>query len=90
MGKGNNDVGRNSPTRKNGKPVIERAKGSSLSDAGTVKQMKAGQPSDTRAMSQQGSFSNHLSSPQQLLRLVGCRDQKSGVGPRVRPESKQR
>jgi hypothetical protein len=37
-------------------------------------------------MSQQGSFSYHgnVSSPQQLLHLVGCRDGKARPGPQRR------
>jgi len=78
VGNGNIDVG-NDALRKTGKPIVEQMKGSGSSGAGTVKQMQAGQPTDCGAMSQQGSFSYHgnVSSPQQLLHLVGCRD--SGV-----------
>ena len=78
MGNGNNDVGSDTPTRKIGKPMVEQMKASGSSDAGIARQMQAGQPHDCGAMSQQGSFSYHgnVSSPQQLLHLVGCRDPK--------------
>lgn len=82
MGNGNIDVG-NDSTRKTGKPIVEQMKGSGSSSAG--KQMQAGQL-NCGAMSQQGSFSYHgnVSSPQQLLRLVGCRDGKARPGPQRR------
>ena len=80
MGNGNIDVGSGTP-RKTGKPIVEQMQGSGSASAETVKQMQAGQP-NCGAMSQQGSFSYHgnVSSPQQLLRLVGCRDPKVKVG----------
>jgi hypothetical protein len=82
VGNGNIDVG-NDSTRKTGKPIVEQMKGSGSSSAG--KQMQAGQP-NCGAMSQQGSFSYHgnVSSPQQLLHLVGCRDGKVRPGPQRR------
>ena len=90
MGNGNIDVG-NDSTPKSGKPIVEQMKGSGSSGAGT-KQMQAGQPQNCGAMSQQGSFSYHgnVSSPQQLLRLVGCRDPKVRTEPRVRPAPQRR
>ncbi len=80
MGNGNIDVG-NTP-RKTDKPNVEQMQSSGSSGAGTVKQMQAGIPANCGAMSQQGSFSYHgnVSSPQQLLHLVGCRDPKVKVG----------
>ena len=90
MGNGNIDAGNDTPTRKTGKP-IEQMKGSGSSDAGN-KQMQAGQTANCGAMSQQGSFSYHgnVSSPQQLLRLVGCRDSKVRVEPRSHPAPQRR
>ena len=92
MGNGNIDVGSDKPTRKSGKPIVEQMKGSGSSDAGTGKQMQAGQPANCGAMSQQGSFSYHgnVSSPQQLVRLVGCRDPKARVEPPTRAAPRQR
>ena len=91
MGSGNTDVGSNTPIPKTGKPTVEQMKASS--GAGPVNQMQAGQP-NCGAMSQQGSFSYHgnVSSPQQLLHLVGCRDPKVKVGnePWSRPAPPQR
>ena len=91
MGNGNIDVGKDSATRKTGKPIVEQMKGSGSSDAGTPKQMQAGQPK-CGAMSQQGSFSYHgnVSVPQQLVHLVGCRDPKVRVGAQVRPAPPRR
>ena len=90
MGNGNNDVG-NDATRKSGKPIVEQVKGSGSSEAG-IKQMQAGQPSNCGAMSQQGSFSYHgnVSSPQQLLHLVGCRDPRVRSEPQVRRAPQRR
>ena len=53
--------------------------------------MQAGQP-NCGAMSQQGSFSYHgnVSSPQQLLHLVGCRDPKVRAEPWTRKAPQQR
>jgi len=90
VGNGNIDVGNDTPTRKTGKP-IEQMKGSGSSDAGN-KQMQAGQTANCGAMSQQGSFSYHgnVSSPQQLLHLVGCRDPKARYEHRTRPAPQRR
>ena len=93
MGNGNVDVG-NDTARKTGKPIVEQMQSSGSSGAGSVKQMQAGQPANCGAMSQQGSFSYHgnVSSPQQLLHLVGCRDPKVKVGaePWTRPAPQRR
>ena len=91
MGNGNIDVGNTSPTRKTGKPIVEQMKSSGRSEAGTSSQMQAGQP-NCGAMSQQGSFSCHgnVSSPQQLLHLVGCRDPKVRLGAPARNAPQRR
>jgi hypothetical protein len=91
VGNGNTDVG-NDTARKTGKPIVEQMRASGSSGAGTVKQMQAGQPQNCGAMSQQGSFSYHgnVSSPQQLLHLVGCRDPKVRSEPQVRAAPKRR
>jgi hypothetical protein len=85
VGNGNIDVGNDTP-RKTGKPTS--------SGGGAVKQMQAGLSANCGAMSQQGSFSYHgnVSSPQQLLHLVGCRDGKAkvGAGPWTRKAPQQR
>ncbi|MBI5319269.1 MAG: hypothetical protein HZB49_07425 [Bradyrhizobium sp.] len=90
VGNGNIDVG-NDATRKSGKPIVEQVKGSGSSEAG-IKQMQAAQPTNCGAMSQQGSFSYHgnVSSPQQLLHLVGCRDPKVRAEPWTRKAPQQR
>ena len=89
MGNGNIDVGSDS-TRKTGKPIVEQMQGSGSSGAG--KQMQAGLSANCGAMSQQGSFSYHgnVSSPQQLLHLVGCRDPKVHSERPVRPAPQRR
>jgi hypothetical protein len=91
VGNGNNDVGNDTP-RKSGKPIVEQVQGKGSSGAGIVKQMQAGQPSNCGAMSQQGSFSYHgnVSSPQQLLHLVGCRDPRVRSEPQVRRAPQRR
>jgi hypothetical protein len=91
VGNGNIDVGNDTP-RKTGKPIVEQMQGSGSSGAGIVKQMQAGQPQNCGAMSQQGSFSYHgnVSSPQQLLHLVGCRDPKVRSESQVRPAPQRR
>ncbi|MGQ0683253.1 hypothetical protein [Bradyrhizobium sp.] len=91
MGNGNNDVG-SKTSRKIGKPIVEQMQGKGSSGVGIAKQMQAGQPTDCGAMSQQGSFSYHgnVSSPQQLLHLVGCRDTRVRAGPRTRKAPQQR
>lgn len=91
MGNGNTDVGSDTPTRKAGKPIVEQMRGSGSSDAGNLKQMQAGQPTNCGAMSQQGSFSYHgnVSSQQQLLHLVGCRDPKVRAEPWTRKAQQQ-
>jgi hypothetical protein len=88
VGNGNIDVGSNTSTRETGKPIVEQMKASGSSDAGMVKQMQAGLPGNCGAMSQQGSFSYHgnVSSPQQLLHLVGCRDPKARAESRPAPQ----
>ena len=91
MGNGNIDVGNDTP-RKTGKPIVEQMKGSGSSGAGT-RQMQAGQSQNCGAMSQQGSFSYHgnVSSPQQLLHLVGCRDPRVKTSePWTRPAPQRR
>jgi hypothetical protein len=96
VGNGNNDVGSGIPTRKTGKPIVDQMTGSGSSDAGSAKgiakQMQAGQPTNCGAMSQQGSFSYHgnVSSPQQLLQLVGCRDPKIRVESGIRRAPQRR
>jgi hypothetical protein len=92
VGNGNNDVGNGTSTRKTGKPLVEQMKGSGSSGAGITTQMQAGQPANCGAMSQQGSFSYHgnISSPQQLLHLVGCRDPKVRAEPGIRRPPQRR
>lgn len=91
MGNDNIDVGKDSATRKAGKPIVEQMQGSGSSDAGITKQMQAGQP-NCGAMSQQGSFSypGNVSVPQQLVHLVGCRDPKVRIEPGPRPAPQRR
>lgn len=91
MGNRNIDVGRTSPTRKTGKPIVGQMKAAGRSEAGTASQMQAGQ-SNCGAMSQQGSFTyqGNVSSPQQLLRLVGCSDPTARIESQTRGTPKRR
>lgn len=92
MGNDNIDVGNDTAPRKSGKPTTPQMQGGGSSDPGTATQMQAGQSGNYGAMSQQGSCSYHgnVSSPQQLLHLVGCRDPKVRVEPWSRPAPQRR
>ena len=74
MGHGNNDVGSKTPTRKVSQPNMQMSGGGS-SKSRIDQQMQAAIPQNCGEMSQQGSFSfpGHISAPQKLVRLVGCR-----------------
>ncbi len=88
MGNGNIDVGSDASPRETGKPIVEQTKASGSSDAGMVKQMQAGLSGNCGAMSQQGGigYYGNVSSPQQLLHLVGCRDPKARAESRPAPQ----
>jgi hypothetical protein len=70
---GNTDVGNHTPTRKPGRPMVERA---ALANA---------RPRISTAMAQQCGDSGNQSAPQKLVHLVGCRDTGVRATPWVRP-----
>lgn len=82
MGNGNIDVGTKTPTRKTGKPSIQR-----LSGSDGLPELRIDQPISSRAgrrkfcgaMTLQSGDSGwgNQSAPQKLLHLVGCREQKA-------------
>ena len=77
MGNGNIDVGKKSPTRKTGQPIVERLFGSSGLPELRIDQPKPAQASrrdNCGAMAQQRGDSGNHSAPQELLHLVGCRE----------------
>ena len=88
MGHGNNDVGSKTPTRKVSQPNMQMSGGGS-SKSRIDQQMQAAIPQNCGEMSQQGSFSfpGHISAPQKLVRLVGCRVPNVAAEPwtRLRP-----
>ena len=77
MGNGNIDVGKQSPTRKAGQPIVERLFGNTGLPELRIDQVKpapAVRPDVCGAMAQQRGDSGIHSTPQGLLRLVGCRE----------------
>jgi len=89
VGNGNIDVGTKTPTRKTGKPIVQR-----LSGSNGLPELRIDQSTSARAerekfcgaMTLQSGDSGwgNQSAPQKLLHLVGCREQKT------RPELPQR
>jgi hypothetical protein len=77
VGNGNIDVGKECPTRKTRKPIVERLFGSSGLPEPRIDQSRPAQtarPDICGAMAQQRGDSGNHSAPQELLRLVGCRE----------------
>jgi hypothetical protein len=83
VGNGNIDVGKKTPTRKPGQPIVERLAGiDGCSEPGSDKSpLKPELPRICGAMSQQCGDNGNVSAPQKFVQLVGCRDSN------VRPES---
>jgi hypothetical protein len=85
MGKGNIDLGNESPTGKAGQPIVKRPV---VTDG---PQYRGANPSKTKkicgAMSQQRGDSGrgNESAPQEFVQLVGYRDPKARPEPWVRP-----
>ena len=80
MGNGNIDVGKESATRKSGQPIVERLFGSNGLPELRIDQPKSAQPARRNicgAMAQQRGDSGNHSAPQELLRLVGCREART-------------
>ena len=89
MGNGNIDVGTKTPTRKTGKPIIQRLSGSNGLPEPRIDQpipSRAERPKICGAMTLQSGDSGwgNQSAPQKLLHLVGCRE------PKTPPERPQR
>jgi hypothetical protein len=77
VGNGYIDVGKKSPTRKAGQPIVERLLGSNGSPELRIDQGKPAQAARRDicgAMAQQRGDSGNQSAPQELLHLVGCRE----------------
>ena len=92
MGNGNIDVGNNTPTRKAGQPIVERLFGSSGLPELRIDQQnpsRALRPDICGAMAQQRDDSGNQSAPQELLRLVGCREKAPSHQPKA-PAKRQR
>ena len=89
MGNGNIHVGNETPTRKPGQPTVESFSGSNGSSELRIDSpLRPEHPEICGAMSQQGGeFRGNISSPQEFLHLVGCRDPKVKSGPEVRQYS---
>jgi hypothetical protein len=71
-------VGKKSPARKTGQPIVERWLGSNGLPELRIDQPKpaqAARPDICGAMAQQRGDSGHHSAPQELLHLVGCREE---------------
>jgi hypothetical protein len=82
VGNGNIDVGTKTPTRKTGKPSIQRLSGSNGQPELRIDQSispLAERPKVCGAMTLQSGDSGwgNQSAPQKLLHLVGCREQKA-------------
>lgn len=78
MGNGNNDVGNKTATRNAGRAGLVDKSGP----------QKAERPKICGAMLQQCAESGNFSTPQKLVRLIGCRDPKpkAWVRPRGAPQ----
>ncbi len=83
---GNIDGGNKTPTRKPGRPIIERPE-LRIEAPNTVRMKR---PGNCGAMSQQCGDSGNTSTPQKFVQLVGCRDPKASSEPWVRPGSAKR
>ena len=93
MGNGNIDVGKKTPTRKPGQPVIEHlADGDGFAEPRIDQppHLKTERPKICGAMSQQRGDSGNQSAPQKFVQLVGCRDPKARPVPWVRPPPAKR
>jgi hypothetical protein len=83
VGNGNIDVGKQSPTRESGQPIVERLFGSNglaelridqSTSAQAAKSAQTARQNICRAMAQQRGDIGNYSAPQELLQLVGCRE----------------
>jgi hypothetical protein len=89
VGNGNFDVGKTSPTRKPGQPIVEIVEISAGNDGSSAPRIDRSNPQPTErpricgAMTEQcgDSGRGNDQTPQKFVRLVGCRD------PNARPET---
>jgi hypothetical protein len=82
VGNGNIDVGKKSPARTTGQPIVECLFGSNGLPELRIDQPKpvqATRPDNCGAMAQQRGDSDNHSAPQELLHLVGCREKPGRV-----------
>jgi hypothetical protein len=90
VGNGNTDVGKKTPTRESGQPIIERLASSGFPDLRIDHQdgLKRERPRKCGAMSEQSSDSGRGNEqvPQKLVHLVGYRDPNAGPDPWIRPQ----
>src|ERR1700722_14880147 len=92
VGNGNFDVGKKSPTRKPGQPIVETLAGNDDASARRIDKSnprKTERPSICGAMTQQCGDSGRgtESAPQKFVHLVGCRDPNARPETRVRPRT---
>ncbi len=88
MGNGSIDVGKKTPTRKPGQPIVERfakSDGYPESRIEAPNTVRIKRPSVCGAMSQQSANSGNQSAPQKFVHLVGYRDPKARPEPWIRP-----
>ena len=90
VGDGNSDVGKESPTRKPGQPMVEPLAGndsSSLRRIDESNRQKTERPRICGAMTEQcgDSGRGNDQTPQKFVHLVGCRDPNARPETRVRP-----
>ena len=90
MGNGNIDVGKKTPTRRPGQPIVESTAGTGGSSelrTGEPTPLKKERPRIRGAMAQQcgDSGRGNQSAPQKFLQLVGYRDPNARHEPWVRP-----
>jgi hypothetical protein len=83
VGRGNMEVGNQTPIRKPGQPAVEPTSGRNGSSEQRIdRSLKTEHPCG--AMSQQGGeFCGNLSAPQKFVHLVGCREPKTVRGSEI-------
>jgi hypothetical protein len=90
VGNGNFDVGKKSPTRKPGQPIVGTLPGNVSSSAPRIEQLdaqKTERPKVCGAMTQQCGDSGRGNdyAPQKFVRLIGCRDTTARPETWIRP-----
>jgi hypothetical protein len=90
VGNGNVDVGKNSPTRKSGQPIVEPFDGNDRSPARRAtrsNRQETERPKICGAMTLQcgDNGRGNESAPQKFVHLVGCRDTNARPEPWIRP-----